>query len=434
MSSPKKVFFHTFGCRLNQAETDQLAGSFRASGYQLAQKQREADIFILNTCTVTEQSDAKIKQWIRACHRNYPLAQIAVTGCYAQMDAKEISKMAGVSWVVGNENKHSLVEYIVQNPKTTTPFILQSKIKKQSFEQPIFAWNSSKTRAHLKIQDGCDFMCSFCIIPFSRGRSRSRRFENLIDEAKQLAQSQRKEIVLTGVNVGTYQDQNQTLLHVIDELQKIDGIARIRISSIEPTTVPQPIFEYMADPQHKLVPFLHLPIQSASNSILHAMKRRYTQENYIQEVMEAFELVPEICIGTDVMVGFPNETEAQFLETVSVLERLPLGYFHVFPFSKRQGTPAAKLVDHTTKEKKQRVRILRELSKKKKAHFQERFVGKTKSVLMESTSNQQVISGYTENYIRVEIPASLRMESNQIYSILLTKNEMEYMEGELLSK
>ena len=431
----KSVSFKTLGCRLNQSETSVLARTFEQQGYRVVPDTESADVCVVNTCTVTEHSDAKNRQAIRTLHRLNPEAMIAVVGCYAQIDPEAIAKIDGVQLVIGSEEKMRLADYLAQAHAAETPLIIRPKINKNTFTAPIVPHNSvffakktrqqintlehdnesaislaqskdtlviQNTRASLKIQDGCDFMCTFCIIPFARGRSRYRDFLNLQEEASMLVKEGVREIVITGVNVGTYQTGKFTIVDVIDFLNNLSGLLRIRISSIEPTTVPEILFQYMNDKQHKLVPFFHLPLQSGADEILKKMKRRYSAAEYADDIWRAFESVPDLSIGTDVMVGFPQENEIEFQETLNLLDNLPLTYFHVFPFSARKGTPAFQLKDKIPPQiKQQRSEILRELSTKKRRNFNKRFLGQIRNVLWESRRPNGEISGYTDNFIRV---------------------------------
>jgi len=432
----KRVSFHTLGCRLNQSETGVLARSFEQQGYAVVPDYARAEVYVLNTCTVTEHSDAKNRQIIRKLHRQNPEAIIAVVGCYAQIDPEAIAKIEGVSLVIGSEEKMRITDYLDQIDSQNTVLIVRPKINKTTFTAPVIPHSSAlsiqklrkqtktierdvvpanstlqfsgtttshhSTRTSLKIQDGCDFMCSFCIIPFARGRSRYREFSNLQEEARMLVQEGIREIVITGVNVGTYKTGKRTLVDVVDFLNTLPGLSRIRISSIEPTTVPELLFQYMSDAQHKLVPFFHLPLQSGSDIILKKMKRRYSAAEYTDEIWRAFESVPDLCIGTDVMVGFPEESETEFKSTLKLLKILPLAYFHVFPFSARNGTPAFKMKEQVPPTvKQQRGEILRMLSTKKRRVFHQKFLGQSREVLWESMKPDGTISGYTDNYIRV---------------------------------
>ena len=429
-----RVSFHTLGCRLNQAESSTLANSFRQQRYQIVPFTEAADVCVINTCTVTEHGDAKNRQAIRAAYRKNPGVCIAVVGCYSQVAAEALQRMEGVKLVVGNARKLDLAHYVEEARHSQTPRVINPKIPRGAFREPVFPHHRLSTRSYLKIQDGCDFMCSFCIIPFSRGRGRSRRFENLLENAQAFIEAGTREIVLTGVNVGTYEDFPHGLLEVIDALQQQPKLARIRISSIEPTTVPGAILERMADPAHKLVPFLHLPLQSGSDTILGRMKRRYCRESYREEVLKAIARVPELCLGTDVMVGFPGESDDDFEQTFQLLASLPLAYFHVFPFSERKGTPALRLQCKIQPDvKKRRGAVLRELSLQKRTAFYESFIGATRPVLFETPNDLGEISGYTDNYIKVVIsPPSPAELQNRILPVFFTETCQETMRGRLI--
>jgi len=434
MSKKLKVSFQTLGCRLNQAETSTIAKSFQAHNYEIVSADEWADVSVINTCTVTEHSDAKNRQAIRALHRKNPQICIAVVGCYSQIAAESIQQIDGVKLVVGNAEKLNLIDYIEPAQQAKTPLVINPKISRQTFTEPVFQWNNRTTRAYLKIQDGCDFMCSFCIIPFSRGRGRPRDFENLLKDAQSYIDAGVKEIVLTGVNLGTYSERSYSLIEVIDALNSLTDLARIRISSIEPTTVMAGVLERMADPCHKLVPFLHLPLQSGSNRILSQMKRRYTREIYFEEVQQAYEQIPSLCVGADVMVGFPGETDEDFEETFQLLDSLPLAYCHVFPFSERKGTPALRFQEKVPPiEKKRRGAVLRALSRQKRAYFYEEFIGTVRSVLFETPNEAGIFTGYTDNYIKVSLSTPSFVDlKNQILPVRFLKTQEETVLGQLV--
>ena len=414
----KRVFFQTQGCRLNHSETEVLQRSFERNGYRVVGEDESADICVVNTCTVTEQAGVKNRQMLRHLHKKHPNAEISVVGCYSEMFPEELAEMEGVRIVVGNEEKMRLAEHMAESLHLGTSSIVKPKISRKPFQSPVISLGAGRseftaepkirggfhTRASLKIQDGCDFMCSFCIIPFARGRSRYREFFNLLDEAKLFAEEGVREIVLTGVNIGTYFESGRTLLKVIDALNEIKDLVRIRISSIEPTTVPEGVLDRMADDLHKLVPFLHLPVQSGSDPILTAMKRRYTAKAYAVEVMNVWERVPGVCIGTDVMTGFPGESVKQFLDTRDLLSDLPLTYFHVFPFSARMKTPAHLLEGRVPPlEIRRRSSELRELSDLKRGKILKSLLGTVQEVLFEARKPDGSQSGYTSAYTRVTL-------------------------------
>lgn len=434
MLNKLKFSLYTFGCRLNQSETALIEKLMLQKGFEKAVSQDQSDIFIINTCTVTSQSDSKNRQLIRSLHRKNPNACIVVTGCYSQMAHEIIKQIDGVKLIVGNDKKLELVEYLEKALESETPLIVNSKISKNKFYQPVIAGELEHTRGHLKIQDGCDFMCSFCVIPFSRGRSRYRDYDNILDEAKQMEKDNIKEIVLTGVNIGNYQIDNNNLINLLDFLNTLKGIKRIRISSIEPTTVPDGILERMNDKSHKLLPFLHLPLQSGSDNILTLMRRRYRMKDYIREIEKSVSAVEDLCLGTDIMVGFPGESNLNFKETKNLLESLPFAYFHVFPFSERKGTPAFKMTDKIhSREKQRRCKLLRCLSEKKRQIYHNRFINTVRSVLFESTNSKGEITGYSDNYIRVCLSNNFQKDlKNQIHPVKLISSQNERMLGEIV--
>lgn len=407
------IYFKTLGCRLNYSETEIIAGNFKAQGHRIVTKPTEADLCVLNSCTVTSVSDAKCRQHIRSFQRANPNSWTAVIGCYSQMDSQTLSNL-GVNLILGNQEKFQLADYFTKFLTTKKQLINVTRISSKPFKIPPQIRLANHTRANLKIQDGCNFVCAFCIIPFARGRARARIFKDLIQEAKTLATYGYKEIILTGVNIGTYNESNHNFLNIIDVLESIDGIQRIRISSIEPTTVSEKIFDYMKDKQSKLLPFLHLPLQSGTDKILSAMRRKYSFQAYRDFLLEAYKKVPDICLGTDIITGFPTETDEDFEETYQNLQKLPLHFFHVFPFSARAGTRAAqfKMVDPL--KVKTRALQLRNLSQQKRNTFYKTQIGKIKEVLFE-TSNENFWFGYTDNYIRV------KTKNEKIYKNCLQK-------------
>ncbi len=402
MKKKYNIFLDTLGCRLNFSETFVIAGSFEALGHRVVQTVEKADLCVLNSCTVTAQSDAKCRQKIRLFQKRNPRAWLAVIGCYSQMDAKKIQKM-GVDIILGNQEKMQLANYFGMFLKTKSPILNVRKISKKPFVLPETKRVSLQTRASLKIQDGCDFCCAFCIIPFARGRARPRLFADIIKEARSLAKQGYQELVLTGVNIGTYQEQGFCFMDILEALESIESLRRIRISSIEPTTIGTEIFSLMKDEQSKLVPFLHLPLQSASNRVLKDMRRKYSFEDYQNFIQQAYNEVPDICLGTDIIVGFPTENEAEFEENYQNLQQAPLHFYHVFPFSARKKTRAYNLVEHQSAEIIQkRASIVRNLSQEKRKSFYQTQLGKIKKVLFEVCKEDNVWFGYTDNYVRVK--------------------------------
>ncbi|MFB3071149.1 MAG: MiaB/RimO family radical SAM methylthiotransferase, partial [Nitrospirales bacterium] len=341
----KKVAFHTIGCRLNQSETAVLADRLKTIGYERVEFGAPTDLLVLNTCSVTEGAEIDCRRAIRRTLRQSPQAFVAVTGCYAQTGLQAIQTIPGVDLVLGNRFKMNLPDYVrpeVITEKFSLPKMLHTRtIDREDFLQEGVG-DYATTRANLKIQDGCNFMCSFCLIPFARGRERSRQLDDAVREAEQLVDRGHKELVLTGVNIGQFASGGLGIIDLIQRLESIPELARIRISSIEPTTIPEALLDYMAS-SSKLCRFLHVPLQSGDDEILHGMNRRYTVKEYADWVCHAARKIPDVCIGTDLMVGFPGESEQQFDNTRSVVADLPLAYFHVFSYSTRPGTAATRM-------------------------------------------------------------------------------------------
>ena len=432
MTNRYKASFFTLGCRLNQSETAVISRGFEKKGYDIVDDDKAVDLAVINTCTVTENSDAKCRNAIRKVQRKNPEAYIAVVGCYAQMAAEEIAAIDGVDLVVGNQDKMKLAHLIDLPQKEKETRIIVNKIERDAFVIDSIGQSQLKTRANLKVQDGCDFMCTFCIIPFARGRSRPRDWTNLVEEARELAFSGFQEIIITGVNVGTFALNGKTIVDIVDMLNEFPGIKRIRISSIEHTTIPEGIISRMADKDHKLVPFLHIPLQSGSDPILKSMRRFYTAQEWSDYVSKVHERVPDICIGTDVMVGFPGETQEHFKETKKFLADLPLSYFHVFNFSEREGTPAVRMdnkVEHH--ERSRRSEILREVSDRKKMTFYRQYIGKKMDVLFEERKEDGSFTGFTENYIKVAV-ASEEDLSNKIRTVKLVTLDGQLIYGKIV--
>lgn len=400
----KKVAFYTLGCKLNYSETSTISRKFEEKGYQKVDFTNTPDIFIINTCSVTENADKKCHKVVREARAISPNAYVAIIGCYAQLKPKEISEIPGVDAVLGAAEKFRLVELLdgFVRPQQTT--VLASEIDKADVFNTSYSMQD-RTRTFLKVQDGCDYSCSFCTIPLARGSSRSDSIENIVATAKKIAATNVKEIVLTGVNTGDFGLQNgvrkERFIGLIQELEKVEGIERFRISSIEPNLLTDEIIEFVSQSK-KFVPHFHIPLQSGSNKILKLMRRRYQRELYIERVHKIKSLMPQCCIGVDVIVGFPGETKEDFLETYQFLNELDISYLHVFTYSERENTLAADMPNAVpSKERAERSKMLHILSDKKRRAFYEQNIGQLFDVLFENDVEDGKIHGFTENYVRV---------------------------------
>lgn len=403
-----RASLHTLGCRLNQAETALLADRLRHDGYRIVEYGQPTDLLVLNTCTVTDEAERICRYEIRKTLRHSPQAFVAVTGCYAQTGVEALRQVPGIDLIVGNRHKMSLPVHLPPPSalrKQPAPSLLHTK----TLDREDFALDGTgdydSRRANLKIQDGCNFMCSFCLIPFARGHERSRRLDDTIREAEELVARGHRELVLTGVNIGRYEQAGASLLDLIQRLERIEGLDRIRISSIEPTTVSDEFLEYMAA-SGKLCRHLHLPLQSGDDDILRSMNRRYTVQDYTAFVDKAMRLIPDLGLGTDLMVGFPGESDAQFANTLAAATDLPFSYLHVFAYSERPGTAAAKMAAAVPPATiKSRSKTLAELSRAKRLAFYQRYVGRTVEVLFETKDDTERWTGLAGNYMRVAVPA-----------------------------
>ena len=403
MSTPtKQVAFHTLGCKLNFSETSVISKEFIKYGFEQVKYKEKADIYVINTCSVTENANKEARKLIRKAKRTNPNSVIAIIGCYAQLKPKEISKIKGVDIILGAEEKFNLLKHLDKlsiSPKAT---ILNSKIENINEFIPSFSYGE-RTRSYLKVQDGCNYNCTFCTIPLARGISRSNSIKETLKVANKLAASEVREIVLTGVNIGDFgQGKDETFLQLITEMDKIKNIDRIRISSIEPNLLNEKIIKFCLKSK-KFMPHFHIPLQSGSNKILSMMKRRYNLDLYSRRIKTIKSIIPDCCIGVDVLVGFPGETESDFLDTYYYLNELPVSYFHVFTYSERENTEAFKygnIVPLKTRSK--RSKMLRILSEKKRRHFYNEQLGQKRPVLFESIKEGYVI-GHTDNYVKVKL-------------------------------
>ncbi len=400
----KKVAFYTLGCKLNYSETSTISRKFEESGYKKVEFTENPDIFIINTCSVTENADKKCHKIVREARAISPDAYVAIIGCYAQLKPKEISEIPGVDAVLGAAEKFRLVELLDGFVRAPQPVVLASDIEKADKFNTSYSMQD-RTRTFLKVQDGCDYSCSFCTIPLARGGSRSDSIENIVKTAREIAKTEVKEIVLTGVNTGDFGiregERKERFIQLIRALDEIEGIERIRISSIEPNLLTDEIIEFVAQSK-RFVPHFHIPLQSGSNRILKLMRRRYQRELYIERVAKIKSLMPHCCIGADVIVGFPGETKEDFLETYQFLNELDISYLHVFTYSERENTLAASLPGVvSTKERNERSKMLHSLSDKKRRAFYEANLGMETTVIFENDIEDGQMHGFTTNYIRV---------------------------------
>ena len=424
----KKIAFHTMGCKLNFSETSMISKDFTNRGFKKVKYKEFADIYVLNTCSVTDNADKEARKLIRQAKRKNPNAQIAVIGCYAQLMPDQIAKIDGVNLVIGTENKFNvLTELDLLNLNSETK-IIRNKIEDVNAFTPSYSSND-RTRTYLKVQDGCDYTCSFCTIPLARGRSRSDTISNTIKIANQAIRSGAREIVLTGVNIGDYgKNNNESFIELIKRLDTL-AVERIRISSIEPNLLTKEIIDFCAESK-KFMPHFHIPLQSGSNKILKLMRRRYTSSQYAESISLIRQLIPDASIGVDVIVGFPGESNKDFMETFNFIESLDISYLHVFTYSERKNTDAAnfkKSVDKKTRA--HRSLILRRLSEKKLSDFYDQFIGTQRVVLFDNKKNNQIL-GYTDNYIKVAVD-STDYKVNTVHEINLLSNEKQNVHGSL---
>lgn len=405
MNDPrKKVAFHTLGCKLNFAETSTISRLFSDDRYVKVPANTKADIYVINTCSVTDVADRKCRQAIKKFIHLSPDAFIAVTGCYAQLNPGEISAIPGVDLVLGTKEKFSITEYLDDLEKRKDATIASCDITGTDLFDPSYSFGD-RTRSFLKVQDGCDYGCSYCTIPLARGKSRNPAIATLVREAELIAARGVREIIITGVNIGDFgRSTGDSFISLLEELTRVEGIDRFRISSIEPNLITREITDLVRSGK-KIMPHFHIPLQSGSDKILGLMRRRYRKKLFAVKTGMIRDLIPDAGIGADVIVGFPGETSRDFEETYSFLKEMPLSYLHVFAFSERPGTPAMTMPDKvTSREKEYRSRMLISLSEEKNLEFRLKNIGKKVDVLFEDRRSGNMITGLTPNYIRLEIP------------------------------
>jgi len=425
------ISFYTFGCRLNQSETAVIRRTFEADGFKIVDFKESADVVVVNTCTVTENGDTDTRRLINKINRINPNARIALVGCQAQIQKKELASLPNVRWVIGNAQKMDFVSILKEDHRPSIPRVITPTIEKKHFTVPVAGVDEKHTRANIKIQDGCDFFCSFCEIPYARGRARSRVFKDILMEAQVLVAAEHKELVLTGINIGTYGYNNKTMMDVLNALEQIEGLERIRISSIEPTTIPRELIEKWRKPT-KICRHLHIPLQSASDEVLIKMKRKYTSEEFGTFIHEIADAVPEMCIGTDVIVGFPGESAMHFEHTLTCLANWPVHYFHVFSYSQRNMAKSQAMNDSVEPSViAKRSRILRELSARKRQTFYKTLCGTIQKVLFEQ-KKKHAWTGLTDHYARVQVKSADNLE-NRYLNVKLEHSEGQYIIGSVNS-
>ena len=419
MAESRTVAFHTLGCKLNFSETSSLSRLLENEGFEKKEFEELADVYVINTCSVTDNADKECRHLVRRIQRKAPESLVVITGCYAQLKPKEISAIPGVDLVLGAAEKFNIAKHIRELAKGDSAKICSCDINEVSDFHSSYSVND-RTRTFLKVQDGCDYNCSFCTIPMARGKSRSDSIENVVKQATELAMNGVKEIVLTGINLGDFRpptlstsgdlaiqtpkEKKEDFYSLVQALENVEGIKRYRISSIEPNLLTNEIIEFVAN-SDKFMPHFHIPLQSGSNKILGLMRRRYKRELYAERVALIKTLMPHCAIGVDVIVGFPGETEEDFKETFDFLHSLDISYLHVFTYSERDNTHALTLKPvvpiHIRNE---RNKTLRNLSYMKLQYFTEQHTGQTRKVLFEKNGKNEMMDGYTDNYIKITTP------------------------------
>ena len=426
MENKKKVAFYTLGCKLNFSETSTIARNFQDEGFERVDFEEVADMYVINTCSVTENADKQFKQIVKKALKINDKAFIAAVGCYAQLKPEELADVDGVDLVLGATEKFKITDYINDLSKKDMGEVHSCEIEEADFYVGSYSFGD-RTRAFLKVQDGCDYKCTYCTIPLARGISRSDTIKGVLKNAAEISAKGIKEIVLTGVNIGDYgkgefgnKKHEHTFLDLVTELDKVSGIERLRISSIEPNLLKNETIELVSK-SRAFVPHFHIPLQSGNNEILKKMKRRYMKELYVDRVNKIREVMPHACIGVDVIVGFPGETDDHFLETYHFLNDLDISYLHVFTYSERDNTEAAEMDGVVAKNvRAKRSKMLRGLSVKKRRAFYESQIGTKRTVLFESENKEGYIHGFTENYVKVKTPWNPELV-NSLHEIKLSK-------------
>jgi threonylcarbamoyladenosine tRNA methylthiotransferase MtaB len=428
----KKVAFYTLGCKLNFSETSTIARSFNDEGFDRVDFSEKADMYVINTCSVTENADRRFKDIVKQAQKGNADAFIAAIGCYAQLKPQELADVNGVDLVLGATEKFRITDYINDLAKNDFGEVHSCEIKDADFYVGSYSIGD-RTRAFLKVQDGCDYVCAFCTIPLARGISRSEALNKVLLNAKEISDQGIKEIVLTGVNIGDYgkgefgnKKHQHTFLELIQELDNVDGIERVRISSIEPNLLKNETIQFVSSSK-AFVPHFHIPLQSGSDELLRLMKRRYKRELYVEKVKKIKKYMPEACIGVDVIIGFPGETDELFLETYHFLNELDISYLHVFTYSERENTSAATMEGVVPLNvRKKRSKMLRGLSVKKRRSFYESQLNTVHTVLFEGENKKGYILGFTENYVKIKHPWNPEL-INTTREVLLTEIDADGM-------
>ena len=426
MNAEKKVAFYTLGCKLNFSETSTIARTFTNEGFERVEFEEKADIYVINTCSVTDNADKRFKSIVKNALKQNDEAFLIAIGCYAQLKPEELAAVDGVDLVLGATEKFNVTSYINDLTKNNLGEVHSCEISDADFYVGSYSIGD-RTRAFLKVQDGCDYKCTYCTIPLARGISRSDTVQNVLDNAKEISSKGIKEIVLTGVNIGDYgkgefgnKKHKHTFLDLVKELDKVEGIHRLRISSIEPNLLKDETIDFVST-SSSFVPHFHIPLQSGSDELLKKMKRRYLKDTYTNRVSRIKETMPNACIGVDVIVGFPGETDALFLETYNYLNDLDISYLHVFTYSERPNTEAVALNGIIPKKiRAKRSKMLRGLSAKKRRFFYESQLGNSLTALFESENKEGYIHGFTENYVKVKTPWNPELV-NTLHEITLTE-------------
>ncbi len=428
----RRVSFHTLGCKLNQAETAAIAALFARQGYEVVPFRQEADLTYINTCTVTNEADAKSRQTIRQAVQASPGGRVVAVGCYAQVKPEEVAGLDGVDMVLGTHEKYQIFDLLdrLEEGHRGGPLVLVSDTGDiETYDESPFISATSRTRAFLKVQEGCDYGCSYCIIPAARGRARSRPLASCLAEVRRLVAEGYREVVLTGVNIGTWVDGDRRFHHLLAKVSETSGLRRIRISSIEPNLVTDELLKVVAGSEN-ICPHFHVPLQHASDRILRAMRRRYTMADYRRVMERITAALPGAAIGADVIVGFPGETDADFKQLAHALTELPTSYHHIFRYSERAGTVAVKLTDPVDPVlRKERSAVLREISRKKEQTYAQRFVGRIKEVYFEQSITAGGWEGMTDNYLRVRVPGNGQPPEQPFQSVKLTGWEDSVLRG-----